>query len=44
VKLFQPKEEEVTGELRKMRNKELHNLCTSPIIIRVIKWTMTRWV
>jgi hypothetical protein len=29
--------EEVAGGQRKLHNEELHNLCTSPNIIRVIK-------
>jgi hypothetical protein len=27
----------VTGELRKLHNEELHDLCSSPSIIRIIK-------
>jgi hypothetical protein len=32
-----PKREEVVGVLGKLDNKELHNLYTSPSIVRVIK-------
>jgi hypothetical protein len=33
----------VTGEWRKLHNKELHDLYTSPIIIRIIKSRRMRW-
>jgi hypothetical protein len=33
----------VTGERRKMNNDELHNLCFSTYVIRVIKSSETRW-
>jgi hypothetical protein len=32
-----PKRDEVTGEWRKLHNKELHDLYSSPSIIRMIK-------
>jgi hypothetical protein len=32
-----PKMEEVIGDWRKLRNEDLHNLYSSPDIIRVIK-------
>jgi hypothetical protein len=32
-----PRRDEVTGEWRKLHNEELHNLYTSPDIIRQIK-------
>jgi hypothetical protein len=35
--IFGPKRDEVTGERRKLRNIELHNLCSSLNIIRMIK-------
>jgi hypothetical protein len=34
---FEPKGDGVTGGWRKLRNKELHNLYSSPSIIRIIK-------
>jgi hypothetical protein len=34
----------VTGGWRKLHNEELHNLYSSPSIIRVIKWRRMRWV
>jgi hypothetical protein len=36
-KIFGPKRDEVRGEWRKMHNGELHNLYSSPDIIRRIK-------
>jgi hypothetical protein len=34
---FGPKRDEVTGEWRKLHNEELHDLYSSPSIIRIIK-------
>jgi hypothetical protein len=34
----------MTGEWRKLHNKELHDLYSSPSIIRIIKSRMMRWV
>jgi len=36
-RIFVPKGDEVTGELRKLHNEELNDLYCSPNIIRVIK-------
>jgi hypothetical protein len=36
-KMFRPKRDEVTGEWRKLHSGELHNLYSSPDIIRQIK-------
>jgi hypothetical protein len=36
-RIFGPKRDEVTGGWRKLHNEELHNLYSSPSIIRVIK-------
>jgi hypothetical protein len=36
-KIFGPKRDEVTGELRKLHNEELRDLYSSPSIIRMIK-------
>jgi hypothetical protein len=38
-----PKRDEVTGEWRKLHNEELHDLYSSPSIIRIMKSRM-RWV
>jgi hypothetical protein len=37
LRIFGPKRDEVTGEWRKLHNGELHNLHSSPDIIRQIK-------
>jgi hypothetical protein len=36
-RIFGPKREEVTGGWRKLHNEELHDLYSSPGIIRIIK-------
>jgi hypothetical protein len=36
-RIFLPKRGEVTGEWRKFHNEELHDLYSSPNIVRVIK-------
>jgi hypothetical protein len=41
--IFGPKRDEVTGEWRKLHNGELHNLYSSPDIIRQIKSRTMRW-
>jgi hypothetical protein len=42
-RIFGPKRDEVTGEWRKLNNKELHDLYSSPRIIRIIKSRRMRW-
>jgi hypothetical protein len=42
-RIFGPKRVEVMGEWRKMHNGELHNLYSSPGIIRQIKSRRMRW-
>jgi hypothetical protein len=42
-RIFGPKRDEVTGEWRKLQNKKLHDLYSSPSIIRIIKSRMMRW-
>jgi hypothetical protein len=41
--IFGAKRDEVTGEWRKLNNGELHNLYSSPDIIRQIKSRRMRW-
>jgi hypothetical protein len=36
-RIFGPKRDEVKGDWRKLHNEELHNLYSSPNIIRMIK-------
>jgi hypothetical protein len=36
-RIFGPKRDDVTGDWRKLHNEELHNLYSSPNIIRIIK-------
>jgi hypothetical protein len=42
-RVFGPKRDEVTGEWRKLHNKELHDLYSSPSIIRINKLRRMRW-
>jgi hypothetical protein len=42
-KIFGPKREE-DGSWRKLQNDELHSLCSSTNIVRVIKSRRMRWV
>jgi hypothetical protein len=42
-RIFVPKRDGVTGEWRKLHNEELHNLYSSPSIIRIIKSRRMRW-
>jgi hypothetical protein len=42
-RIFGPERDEVTGGWSKLHNEELHNLYSSPSIIRIIKWRRMRW-
>jgi hypothetical protein len=42
-RIFGPKRDAVTGEWRKLHNEELHNLYSSPDIIRQVKSRRMRW-
>jgi hypothetical protein len=41
--IFEPNCDNVTGDLRKRHNEELHDLYSSPNIVRVIEWRRMRW-
>jgi hypothetical protein len=43
LRIFRPKRDVVTGEWRKLHNEELHNLYSTPDIIRQIKSRRMRW-
>jgi hypothetical protein len=43
-RIFGPKRDGVAGGWRKLHNEELHNLYSSPSIIRIIKSRRMRWV
>jgi hypothetical protein len=50
-RIFGPKRDEVTGGWRKLHTEELHNLYSSPSIIRMIRedqdvggWTILKWI
>jgi hypothetical protein len=42
-RIFGPKRDEVTGDWRKLHNKEFHDLYSPPSIIRIIKLRRMRW-
>jgi len=42
-RVFRPKRDEVTGELRKLHNEELRDLYSLPNIVRVVKSRRMRW-
>jgi hypothetical protein len=42
-RIFEPKGDEVMGAWRKLYDEELHDLCSSPSIIRMIKLRRMRW-
>jgi hypothetical protein len=43
-RIFGPKRDEITGEWRKLYNKELYDLYSSPNIIWVMKSRRMKWV
>jgi hypothetical protein len=42
-RIFGPKKVGVTGGWRKLHNEELHNLYSSPSVIRIVKSKRMRW-
>jgi hypothetical protein len=42
-RIFGAKRDEVMGDCRKLHNEKLHNLYSSPNIIRMIKSRQLRW-
>jgi hypothetical protein len=42
-RIFGPKRDEVTGERRKLHNKELRDVYSSPSIVRIIKSRRMKW-
>jgi hypothetical protein len=42
-RIFGPRKDEATGEWRKLHDEELHNLYSSPNIIKMIKSRRMRW-
>jgi hypothetical protein len=42
-RIFGPKRDDVKGERRKLHNEELHDLCSSSTIVRLIKSGRKRW-
>jgi hypothetical protein len=42
-RIFRPRRDEVRGEWRKLHNEELHDLYSSPSIIRIMKSRKMRW-
>jgi hypothetical protein len=43
LRIFGPKRDEVMGKWRKLHNEKLHDLYSSPSIIRIIKSRRKRW-
>jgi hypothetical protein len=41
-RIFGSKRNEVTGEWRKLHTEEIHDLYSSPTIVRLIKWRRMR--
>jgi hypothetical protein len=43
MRIYEPKRDEVTGDWRKLHNEQLHNLYSSPNLIRMIKLRRMKW-
>jgi hypothetical protein len=44
LSIFGPKREDIAESWRRLHNEELHNLYTSPNVIRVMKSRRMRWM
>jgi hypothetical protein len=44
MNVFGPKKDGVTGRWRKLHKEELRDICSSPSLIKIIKWRRMRWV
>jgi hypothetical protein len=42
--IFEPKRDEVTGGWRKLHSEDLHNLYSSPNVIKIINSRRMRWM
>jgi hypothetical protein len=42
-RMFAPKRDELKGGRRKLHKEKLHDLCSSPSVIRIIKSRRMRW-
>jgi hypothetical protein len=42
-RIFGPKRDEIMGEWRKLHNEDLHDLYSSPSIMKIIKSRRMRW-
>jgi hypothetical protein len=42
-RIFGPNKDEIIGGYKKLRNEDLHNLCSSSNTIRMIKSRRIRW-
>jgi hypothetical protein len=42
-RIFGPKRDDVIGKWRKLNNEELHDLYSSPRVIRIVKKRRVRW-
>lgn len=43
IRIFEPINEKITGQQRQLRIEDLHNLCSSLNVIRMIKLRTIRW-
>jgi hypothetical protein len=43
AKIYERKKDEVSEQFRILQNKELHDVCRSPDILRILKYRGLRW-